>query len=562
MSITRPTDLKSLCLSCKDLRGVATPALYRKIHLFVGGDQDMHLLNFVNSSNPGLPFIREIFIRLQKRSLVSKRSQSPEDDLSSSEDEVEALPEIGRQAQFTLGVLLTHLPKDTLEMFSWQCWEPLNVQNMLLLCQKQRKLQCLEIGPVNKDLFPVMEKNPKVFSGFTELKSIDMYPDTVDRLKACNKLLQDHPQVQNLCISNSFAYSTESPDDLHDLSTGPGLITRSLFRHLLPFESCKPIELKHLDLDSQDLRYSPDTWLRAIKFSTLTRLEFRNCQGVDAVFAQLSKPNHCPTQLKILRWMDDHVYDVRVLEAFEGFVERCAEFGSKLTTIDVLLSKMLQLPKAASICRHKESLKSLSISCTNSTVNGTGIYSEQDFNKICTDCTKISQLSVMFPGTSGESPSLDLRFLGYYENTFKLEQLVTLVIRRWPQVREAPIGSRGKGASALTLYTHHLQRHATNLFEISDEDAKRSGYGLGYRSRLSVIAWGSNGETKYHPDAGNSIKLKQIAFTRGEVVDVLRRQSLLAVQTPWRLVQFVEPESEILNHALFDLDYIYSTSQQ
>ena len=126
-----------------------------------------------------------------------------------------------------------------------------------MLCRNHHdSLRVVDIGPMDRLLHPVMVANPKIFTAMPELHSIDMYPDTIDRLKACQKLLEDHPKVENLCVSNSFGHSLEIPEDLHDSSTQPGLLTRTLFSHKLPFERCKPLQLKNLDLDTIELRVS------------------------------------------------------------------------------------------------------------------------------------------------------------------------------------------------------------------------------------------------------------------------------------------------------------------
>ena len=103
----------------------------------------------------------------------------------------------------------------------------------------------------------------------------------------------------------------------------------------------------------------------------------------------------------------------------------------------------------------------------------------------------------------------------------------------------------------LELYEHLLQRITQSIFESSDQDAKEKGYGYGNRSKLSVVAWGGNGKTRH--EGSGKFKLKQIPFVRGKKVDAFGQSSMLAVQTIWRLVQFVEPESDILNYSLYDM---------
>ena len=66
LQIDRPTDLKMLCLTCKELRELVTPILYRTIQLFVGGQRDLRLISFLSQSNPGLPYIREMYIRCKQ----------------------------------------------------------------------------------------------------------------------------------------------------------------------------------------------------------------------------------------------------------------------------------------------------------------------------------------------------------------------------------------------------------------------------------------------------------------------------------------------------------------
>ena len=75
---------------------------------------------------------------------------------------------------------------------------------------------------------------------------------------------------------------------------------------------------------------------------------------------------------------------------------------------------------------------------------------------------------------------------------------------------------------------------------------------------LSVIAFGANGKTPYE-EQGHNIKLKQVSFVRGMQVDPFGETSMLAVKTVWKMVQFIEPESDILNHSLYDLHDIHNS---
>ena len=75
---------------------------------------------------------------------------------------------------------------------------------------------------------------------------------------------------------------------------------------------------------------------------------------------------------------------------------------------------------------------------------------------------------------------------------------------------------------------------------------------------LSVIAFGANGKTPYE-EQGHTIKLKQVSFVRGTQVDAFGEKSMMAVKIVLEMVQFIEPESDILNHSLYDLHDIHSS---
>ena len=188
--------------------------------------------------------------------MLDKRRQYHSDDSSDEEEAEESTAIPGQRAQFTVGLILDRLPTNILEMFSWQNWEQLSLDNFLLLCKKQKKLKVIDIGPMDRELLPTLKKNPDIFKDMPELLSIDMYPDNLDRLKCCQKILQDKPNIEYLNVCDSFIYGDDVPSDLHDSSTRPGLIMRTLFSHMQPWDKCDPLKLKHLDLDTIRLRVS------------------------------------------------------------------------------------------------------------------------------------------------------------------------------------------------------------------------------------------------------------------------------------------------------------------
>ena len=339
-----------------------------------------------------------------------------------------------------------------------------------------------------------------------------------------------------------------------------------------------------LRLEADSVKHSTDTWLKLVKFTNLEKLEVQNCAGTDVVFAQLSKAHLSPQKLKILRWMDEGRCEPHALDTLNGFIESL----SVLKIIDIYLERMNNLPKADAIVHHKETLTSLSVH-SQSHSNDAHAYTEEDFARICDECSKIRQLSVMFPLTSLEQAFPSAEFRAFLVCLFvplslppstpssrpqhpspeiskpnhltrtrrlrpqqnsarKLPSLTTLNIRRWPMHSHSFTGCWHRITQTLSIYEHHLQRLTQRIFEKADERARDHGVGLGHRAALAVLAWGPNGRS--HVDGSDTHKLKQIPFVRGKKVDPFGGESMLAVQTTWKMVQFVEPESDILNHSV------------
>ena len=267
--------------------------------------------------------------------------------------------------------------------------------------------------------------------------------------------------------------------------------------------------------------------------------------------------------------MDDDKSEPHALEAFEGLLESL----SGVETLHVYVNRMRSLPKVGLILLHKKTLTSLSIHSQQSR-DAIHTYSEEDYNRLCTECSQLRQLSIMFPKTTVEHAAPSPEFLAFrvrsehpemfsksitndyhQSHTLKLHNLRTLNIRRWPSTRESFIGSFTRIIPTLRLYEHQLQRMTQHIFELSDMDAMENDYGLGNRSHLSVVCWGGNGKTRH--DSNDKFKLKQIPFVRGWKLDPFGEKSMLAVQTIWRMVQFVEPESDILNHSLYDMHDVH-----
>jgi len=176
-----------------------------------------------------------------------------------------------------------------------------------------------------------------------------------------------------------------------------GLISRTLFGHMQPFEKCTALTLRELTLQKIHLRYATDTYCKVIDFRTLKALRVFGCPGADSLFAELSKSQRLPEKLETLEVKHDDNQENDLLNALDGFL--CLVAGLKELTMDICYAKTM--PASAGITRHFKTLKEVNVHASR----GDGeeeelVYEYEDFEKICKNCTKIEQLSCAFPSTS------------------------------------------------------------------------------------------------------------------------------------------------------------------
>ena len=258
-------------MACKDLQTLAIPRLYKVVRLFLGGDQDIRIVNSLTGTlfgkNPGLPYIREIYVHL-----------APLPAVKVHEGEMDILTTAALRAQDLVSLILERLPPNTLESFLWHITEPCSVATLLLLWQNQKSLKILYLLPAGQPLLPEIEKHPNIFRDMPNLQSLNMFPDTVDMLQTCGKILCDSANIQELSLLNGSDFSNETVEDLYDSCTHPGLCTRMIF-HILPYwDLCRPLELKRFTLEGIDLQVSYSKSLCTFMRSSTIKSNFQ-CQG-------------------------------------------------------------------------------------------------------------------------------------------------------------------------------------------------------------------------------------------------------------------------------------------
>ena len=107
----------------------------------------------------------------------------------------------------------------------------ISVENWVLLWQKQKRLKDVEVDATDLPLMPILEKDPDLIKDFKDVPELSFYPNSLDKLQICQKILQASPGVKELTLSaGAFeASSDRAPEDLQDSSTRAGLLGRTVF---------------------------------------------------------------------------------------------------------------------------------------------------------------------------------------------------------------------------------------------------------------------------------------------------------------------------------------------
>ncbi|KAI9845425.1 MAG: hypothetical protein M1837_004903 [Sclerophora amabilis] len=576
--VTRPTDMKCLCLVNKDLRDITVRQLYRRVELDIGCEADLKLSAFLGRGNPGLEHIRSLILNPDADSFPTPprpRSPSPPPPPPPppnlnvigmpppppfggapppppGQAPLTRRPRVEERkaryvpAHFTTKLLLDLLPFNILEKFRWTSYDEYSVENFILLMKRQKKLKCVEVGPMDKSLFEALEKNPEVLQGLDQLHALDLYPDTLDCLKACHLVMNHTPKLDELWIESGFEPSMNDEDqNYEDESNKPGLITTTLFKDKFPFQSCStPLTLKYLALNKVNLRWAAQTYMRVISCPNLEDLEVRCCPGSDALFAELTKPNKRPRNLEQLTFSQaDHARGY-ALSALEGFL-------SSISTLKKLIITIAgsSLPKMESICKQGETLESLIVHA-----NGfSGVfdpirvyYSQDDIERLCKECNKLQQLAIACPASQVLEISATDEYHQFTERIMSLPELITLNFTTWPEISSVYDQHGFNGKLPVEVFGYNIQNMAQVTFKRQMSQLRTKNQ----VSKLRVVAYGAN--IKSYSQNNIIGPMHQLIYVPGTKFDAFGRPSLLAVRVKAPTLKFIEPDSEILEYVFPD----------
>ncbi|GAB7350966.1 hypothetical protein MBLNU459_g1466t2 [Dothideomycetes sp. NU459] len=486
--------------------------------LDVGGSADLRISALINPQNQGLRYIRIVKIYLAA-------TEHP-------------CPNELQQAQFAVRTLLQAIPRDILEDFEWCPWFDFNYESFLLLLRRQKRLRWINAIRLDPDnaLVTELKKEPENYDTlFQGCRKLAIYPETQETLELGQLFLSKMPCVDELVVHSNFSHCrTFSARELNDSATAPGLVTRTLFSHMLPFDQCTPFaNLTALKLVDVGLRHCAETYGRIFDFTRIEKLWISKCPGADALLSALCKTSHLPTNLRVLEVQHNDNAENDTLIALDGFL--CLVQG--INHLDIDLDNVKSLPAIDGICKHGKTLKTLLVHAFADDNDEELVYSTEDFTKLCKAATGLEQISCAWPPTSILKSPPKVNWAVYESAIYELSELVTLHITTFPSTTSMD------GSMPRAIYEHLLQGLAQRIFQAA---ALVNPPSAGHKSsRLNLVAFGASDKIHERVDS----KAQRIYF-RSTYVTAEGKRALLAVLISGTLRQFVEPRSDVLDYSL------------
>lgn len=449
---------------------------------------------------------------------------------------------------------------------------------MMLLYRRQKGMKWLEAMDMDRPILEELKKNPNIERNlFDNARKLALYPENRESLNLGRYFVEKTTEkLEELIIHAHFetiddhspSRSDVSVRELNDTATGPGLLARTLFGHLMPFESCTKFQnLTSLRLHRISLRYCADTWCKFVDFHKMQCLRIYHCPGVDSLLGQLSRAAHLPKKLHVLELQHKDNTENEALLALEGFL--CLVSGLNDLIID--LQNVKALPAVAGLVRHHKTLELLNIHCSGegSSTPLVGdmscdaeelVYDMEEFDKICSATSHLEQLSCAWPNRSLiRSPSEE--WCAFEHAVAKLRNLVTLHITTWPS---------NKPSTQLlprSVYEQLLQAASTRLFELASKRTPSTDMSISIvapaqppipssdsasgtetllpPAKLRLIAFGISDKIYEREDSRN-----QLLYLRSTALDAEGKNKIYATPVGWCARRYLEPRSEVLDFVL------------
>ena len=464
----------------------------------------------LHPNNAGLKHIRILRIQFNPQ----------HNDLSEAENS---------RVQTIVRMLIDFLPENVLEDFEWSPWLAFNQETFTILLNRQKRLQWLTAFRLDgADAIDNLEaKAIEHAEIYKNCQKLAIYPGSLLTLELGQFLLSKMSTLTELIIHTNFAHGPihHTTRELNDSPSGPGLVNRTLFHHLLPFAKITNPPFAHLQslrLVDVGLRHCTDSYGRFIDFTQLEALRIVKCAGADALLSMLCKSAYLPRKLRCLEFQHNDNLDNDALTALDDLL--CLVEGVEDLYLD--LTSVKSLPNVDGIIKHGKTLDVLLVHASENLVEE-HVWTSDDFQRLCLGVSKLRQISCAWPSSSilrTNSPSWD----AFQFAVRSLPRLITLHISTFPTCSH-------KVNLEKAVYVEILRWQATQMFFWTPFTA----------SRFKIIAFGVSDRIPSRQDSNN-----QLIFLRSTLINADGKEERTAVPVGWAARQYIEPRSDVLDFEL------------
>ncbi|KAG8628723.1 hypothetical protein KVT40_002588 [Elsinoe batatas] len=373
--LSRPLDLKKLCLTNKDWYDPAVKVLYNEMYLLIGGDKDRNLVYTFNPQNHALGHIRGLDIKV-----------------------IEGAPTA--LVEMTMQLILEYLPENILKGFFWCNATAFSVDLIRKLYSKQSCVEDVQVVPTIGLAKPydVEEIAPVYDRLVNNDRRLDLVIDSEASFQLSQYLLQMSSSVQTLRIVLQDEHQDydflgpgthASPRDL------PSILVRRLFSIRLRDQIAASVaNLQRLELCFVDLVNATAEWNCLVGAHRLKALSLIKCGGTGAFFKKIC--SRSSVDVEELTLTDHGLKSDRLLEIIEASIVRC----DKLKSLALSLMGTDRCIYVDDICQVGSNLELLSVHIFGSDddSNTEWCWDDEEFAAIIDACPKLKQLSCAFPG--------------------------------------------------------------------------------------------------------------------------------------------------------------------
>ncbi|KAF2502649.1 hypothetical protein BU16DRAFT_521366 [Lophium mytilinum] len=527
--ITRPSDLKSLCLACKHLRAIATPRLYHTISLDVRNQRKYGVLMRALCAGGGrnLCATRELIL-LDLKSRDEKYCRVPTLAEQNSPDVLDWTPllESEDQIEFMIDTLIRTLPENTLNTFRFLSDSP-----TVKLSQRCRDM----LGAMQGNLRHV--QMPMQFAKFSENLLSMLYTKRVEQLESLNLVCSadghdlytgvlwkfPFPKLKQLCVQGKFI-----SDDIQSLAD----YMRRDSISVSPSDaltSLKSTQLAHLDLRYVNLETFGPLLLLLIEKSALKSLTIRNCTYWATFLTDLeeSSSNYRQTLRRLCVQYDDG-FEADLIEddLFNScsFVEHFISTISGLEELYYYPNKDHETFTVDEMIKQGKTLKTLGL---NLPYNNE--FSNDAFLIIIVEsCREIVQLSLRFPSIEIDD-AVDDTLCRWIDRIQALPELRVLHIQNLLSTDEEDPPSTRKEADSV------LQQLADFIF--------RRFYQSNSEAKLQLVAFGTESMCT---EVEDHIFVPKLYFARGFRTDMWGCKVAVGIPTSLENLRHAVPNLNLL----------------